>query len=346
MHHPYFALIPAYKPTTALPQLVLHLRELGFSVVIVDDGSGPEYAHIFDACDTQAKLLTHEHNKGKGHALKTGLSYIARIGDESTVIVTVDADGQHRGEDALAISRLADQAPNALVLGSRTFKGDVPIRSRLGNHLTRVVYRISTGLGVHDTQTGLRAFHSRMIPTMLDIPGERYEYEMNVLLHFARSNIQILEHEIETVYIDNNASSHFNPFKDSLRIYKEILKFSTSSLIGFLADYLAYSLLFLFTQKLKLSNVLARVISASINFTLNRRFVFKSKAPLWRAAVKYALLAIGILICNTLVLELLVTFCGIHQMLAKLLTELLFFILSWLVQRLVVFKNQTGGDRQ
>ena len=152
------------------------------------------------------------------------------------------------------------------------------------------------------------------------------------------------EHEIETIYIDDNAASHFNPFKDSLRIYKEIIKFSMSSFVGFLTDYAVYSLLVLSGVHLRLANVLARVVSATVNFTINRKFVFHSRETLWRAAVKYFLLAAAILVGNTVVLELLVRRCGIDQMIAKIITEVLFFLLSWLTQRLVVFKKKTDRE--
>lgn len=346
MNENYIALIPAYKPGPFLLELAQKLWDNGFYVVIVDDGSGPQYEKLFFECSRYAEVLHHNQNSGKGRALKTGLSYIVRRADQKNVVVTMDADGQHRVEDALAICQIARNNSNTLVLGSRKLHKNVPLRSRFGNSLTRLVYRISTGLNVHDTQTGLRAFRCKLIPRLLDIPGERYEYEMNVLLRLARSRIQILEHEIETIYIDNNSSSHFDAVKDSLRIYKEILKFSASSLIGFLVDYSAYSLLFLLTQNLWLSNIVARVISATTNFTLNRKFVFKSKETLFRAAAKYFLLAAGILLGNTLVLGFLVNICGIHQMLAKFLTEIIFFMLSWLMQRLVVFRKQTGGKRR
>lgn len=343
--HNYIALIPAYKPTAILPELIGNLKEYGFSVVLVDDGSGADYEKIFSGCNCCAKVLHHSQNLGKGCALKAGLSYIINHCTADTVIVTVDADGQHRVEDALAICHIAERHPDALVLGSRKLKENVPLRSQFGNMVTRFVYRISTGLKVHDTQTGLRAFCMSLIPVLLDIPGERYEYEMNVLLRFARDKTQILEHEIETIYIDNNAQSHFDTVKDSVRIYKEILKFSASSFIGFFMDYAAYSVLMILTKNLRISNITARVISASVNFTLNRKFVFKSKDKFWRAAVKYFLLAAGILFGNTLVLEFLVNTCGVHQMLAKIVTELVFFTLSWLIQKLIVFQKRTGGDR-
>ncbi|MDY5845231.1 MAG: bifunctional glycosyltransferase family 2/GtrA family protein [Coprococcus catus] len=339
----YVALIPAYKPGDYLLDLTVKLKGKGFSVVIVDDGSGADYADFFLASTCFAEVLHHSENMGKGRALKTGINAISRYCTSDTVIVTVDADGQHCVEDALAICNIAQKAPNTLVLGSRKLKENVPLRSKFGNTVTRFVYYISTGLKVHDTQTGLRAFRAELIPVLRDIPGERYEYEMNVLLRFARDKIRILEHEIETIYIDNNAQSHFDTVKDSVRIYKEILKFSASSFVGFLVDYSLYSLLLFITNNLCIANVAARIVSASVNFFLNRKFVFKSRGPLLRAALQYFLLAAGILIGNTFVLEFIVNAYGVNQMLAKIMTEVMFFILSWLIQKLIVFKRRAGG---
>lgn len=340
----YIALIPAYKPAACLPELLKQLKDFGFEIFLIDDGSGAAYEHIFFECSRYAEVLHHIQNEGKGTALKTGLAEIALHYPKDAVVVTVDADGQHKPDDVLAVSKLAENNPGALVLGSRKMIGNVPLRSKLGNAVTRFVYRISTGLQVYDTQTGLRAFGTELIEKLLQIPGNRYEYEMNVLLYCAREHIAILEQPIETVYLEGNVSSHFNAAKDSARIYKEILKFSASSFIGFLADYTIYSILLLFGCRLTLSNIVARIISASVNFTLNRRLVFKSDGSLAKSIAKYALLAACILAGNTVVLNFLSGVCGIHRMIAKIITEAVFFILSWLAQKTVVFRRK-GGSR-
>lgn len=340
----YIALIPAYKPETFLLELVHRLKECGISVVLVDDGSGFEYENLFLECNRYAEVLHHNQNSGKGCALKTGLDYICTHFPLDSIIVTVDADGQHRVEDAIAVCSMAEKNPNTLVLGSRKLKGNVPLRSQIGNTVTRFIYRLTTGLSIYDTQTGLRAFSGALIPKLLEVSGERYEYEMNVLLKFAKEQIPMMEYEIETVYLDNNASSHFNAVKDSVRIYKEILKFSASSLISFFVDYIVYSLLLLWGCGLTGANVFARMISASVNYTLNRRMVFKSKENLFVSACKYTALAVGVLVGNTAVLHLLVNTCGIHWMLAKIVTEFMFFVLNWMVQRLLVFRKKAEGD--
>lgn len=333
------ALIPAYEPNTIMLDLLTELKARGFDIVVVDDGSGKQYSELFSKTSAYAYVLTHAQNRGKGAALKTGLSFLLNNLSDERIVVTVDADGQHSVEDVVKVCRMAKKNPEALVLGCRMLNKNVPLRSQLGNTITRFVYRVTTGLKVHDTQTGLRAFSSNRIPDLLNISGERYEYEMNMLLEFARQNIAILETEIETIYLNNNAASHFNTLKDSYRVYKEILKFSASSLISFLVDYGVYSLLLLLSANLPLSNILARVLSASVNFTLNRKYVFKSSRRIIKSAAQYFILAACILLGNTIVLELLVNVCGIHEMLAKIITEALFFVLSWLVQHSIIFRK-------
>ena len=346
------ALIPAYEPEFFLLTFLPQVQKAGFKIILIDDGSGADYAPLFEKARAYATVLTHEQNRGKGAALKTGLSYIFMRHTDACTIVTIDADGQHRIEDALAVCTLAEQNPDALVLGSRAFTGEIPLRSRLGNSLTRLIYRMSTGLSVRDTQTGLRAFSSSQISLLMGIEGERYEYEMNVLLEYARRKTPILEHTIQTIYLNNNESSHFNPLKDSLRIYKEIFKFSASSFIGFLVDYCMYAILLFaltlwgpllginYLQGIRVSNIASRIVSACVNFSLNRKFVFKSNDSLFRSAFKYFLLALIILVGNTFVLEFLVCTLLIPSMIAKIITELVFFVLSWTVQRFLVFRRK------
>ena len=119
-------LIPAYEPGPSLLELLRDLSDYSCdhngdhdsshnlsgshahdtSIIVVDDGSGPDYATIFDEARSFATVLTHKENRGKGAALKTGLSYIEKSSgekhfDPDAVIVTMDADGQHRVADAM-----------------------------------------------------------------------------------------------------------------------------------------------------------------------------------------------------------------------------------------------------
>jgi len=332
------ALIPAYMPDKKMISLLSDLKAANFDIVVVDDGSGDKYRQVFDASKYYAHIIRHDVNKGKGAAIKSGLSYIMQQYEGDYVVVTIDADGQHKIDDVIKVCSSAKVNTDALVIGSRKRKGKIPFASRFGNALTSFVFLLATRKKVYDTQTGLRAFSNSLVMNMMMIEGDRYEYEMNVLMEMARKNVRILEIPIETVYIDGNSSSHFNKINDSISIYKEILKFSASSLIGFLVDFTLFSLLSLTSAGIIVANVLARIVSASVNFTLNRKFVFSSKDDIYKEAVKYILLAGFILCMNTVLLTAFVSI-GINRIAAKLMTEIILFIFSMFAQKFFVFKK-------
>ena len=337
------ALIPSYEPNGTLLEVVNELLENSFIVVVVNDGSNPSYNEIFDQLPKNIHYLSYETNQGKGHALKHGFAYIKDNFDENSIVVTLDSDGQHKVKDAIRICEVCEEV-GGLVLGSRYFGKGTPFKSRFGNFMARMTFLISTHHKVYDTQTGLRAFDYSLLDQLVEIKGERYEYEMKVLLYAVRNKIPLKEERIETIYIDNNAGTHYSAFKDTLRIFKEVLKFSISSLIGFLVDYTAFTLLTLIPSSwehwLIACNIIARIISASVNFTINYKLVFKSEDKVWRAVLKYAILAIFILGCNTALLWLLVEKASMNKYLAKVLVEITMFITSWLVQRLFVFRKK------
>lgn len=263
------ALIPACEPGEHMVPVARALHGAGMEVVVVNDGSSAACDAAFQQVAGFATVLSHANNRGKGDALKTGLRYIQTTIGSDCVVVTVDADGQHAAGDVLHVCDVARQHPGTLTLGTRSFDGRVPLRSKLGNSLTRGVFRVASGVAVHDTQTGLRAFSGALIPRLLAIDGSRYEYETSVLLEFARDGVPLREVPIRTIYLDKNAASHFDPLRDSVRIYGRILRFSTSSLVSFGIDYLLFCLLLSMIGAATICNVCARVVSGAINFALN-----------------------------------------------------------------------------
>ncbi len=340
------ALIPAYKPEMSMLDLLKEIHEAStIDTVVVNDGSGGEFKEIFESAKEYAHVIQYEVNRGKGSALKTGLKYIKDSYKEDYIVVTMDADGQHTLKDALKLCTYIENQDNDLVLGKRYFGKDVPLRSRFGNALTRLVYKLATRVDVYDTQTGLRAFSYKIMDLMLEIKGERYEYEMNVLMECAREHIRIKEIDIETIYINNNEGSHFNVLRDSYKVYKEIFKFCASSIVCFLLDYLMYVLFLRFTIGINpvhssaISNVLARIISSVVNFTLNKKLVFKRKGDTAKLAMSYFALVIAIMLANTSLLAFLVSGFGMGKIPAKIVTEIVFFGLSWLLQKRWVFKR-------
>ena len=351
------ALMPAYEPDMKMIYTLIELQKAGFEIIVVNDGSEGRYDDLFRWAEDYASVIRQPENMGKGKAIKTGLSYIRDHYTESYTVVTVDSDGQHKAEDAVWCCLCAEDNPASLILGSRQAETEtvkVPLRSRFGNELTRWVFRLRAKVQIHDTQTGLRAFSDLLVTTLLNIPGDRYEYEMNMLLYCADEKIPMIEVPIAKIYIDENETSHFDPIKDSLRIYRcifkvpDILKFGLSSFLGFLTDYDAYALLVTLAGTISLptamavtiSNIAARVLSASVNYTVNRKFVFRSSENKVGSALKYAVLACGILAGNTLLLNYMVEGLWINRYAAKLVTELTFFTASWFIQKKLIFRQK------
>ena len=214
-------LIPAWQPDRELLALLDGLLSSGFgAVLVVDDGSGPNSQDVFERAGRmpRVRVLRHAVNLGKGRALKTGMNYLLNEFPQLNALVTADADGQHRVHDIVAVGQALCTEPRRVVLGVRAFVGGVPLRSRLGNILSRQVFSLVTGARLSDTQTGLRGFPRSLLPRLLQIEGERYEYEMAVLAHVYRRAPKPIEVPIQTVYLQANRSSHFRPVRDSIRI--------------------------------------------------------------------------------------------------------------------------------
>lgn len=217
-------IIPAYEPESALLTLVNALRERFEHIVVVDDGS-TRAGSVFSAVAAVegVALLVHPVNRGKGAALKTAFAEVLRRFPDAAGVVTVDADGQHLPDDVAAIAAATAADPDRITLGVRSFDGDVPFRSRLGNTWTRWFFFLLTGTMIRDTQTGLRGIPAKFLRALCDMPGDRYEYEARMLVAAAHMKKKPLQIGIKTVYIEDNRSSHFNPVKDSLRIQATLL---------------------------------------------------------------------------------------------------------------------------
>lgn len=220
--------IPAYNPTDELIQLIQNLSQQApqNTIVVVDDGSsGPSKKVLKEIQPHPAiRLVRHETRRGKGQALKTAIDHIRRHYPSCTHIVTADADGQHAVHDILSVANDAQTWREHLVLGTREFDNDVPIRSRIGNTIIRVVFRVCTGLDLRDTQTGLRGIPIGFGLQCLALPPTGYDFEMAMLIECKALNMTIREIPIKTIYIEGNRYSHFNPLIDSLKICRVIIR--------------------------------------------------------------------------------------------------------------------------
>lgn len=342
--------IPAYEPDEKLTVLVKSLKDAGISpVVVVNDGSfGEQYDRIFDSVrELGAVVFNHAVNMGKGRALKNAMNYCLDAYPGLVGVVTADSDGQHTVEDISKCMEALGSKPEALILGVRNFDGsDIPARSVFGNKTTSRVMKLLTGMKISDTQTGLRGIPAGFMKFLLTEKGERYEFETNMLLDTKEQGVEIVEVPIKTIYLEENKSSHFNPIKDSIRIYAVFLKFVFSSLSSSVLDIALFTI---FCSMLKsvplpigyimLATIMARVISAVYNFFINYKVVFKGKGSKVKAAVRYALLAVFIMLMSGFLVGTLHGMVPqVREFIIKIPVDCILFLLSFLVQREAVYK--------
>lgn len=358
-------IIPSLDPDEKLCRVVDSLIAAGFDdIVLVNDGSHESCLQPFldAAARPQVTLLTHEVNKGKGRAMKTAFAWCIEKRPDIDGVITVDGDGQHSAKDVLACAQAMAAQPEKIWLGVRDFSLEqVPLRSRLGNTLTRGIMRLACGVRLTDTQTGLRAIAARYLPLMCRIEGERYEYETQMLLSLRGEKIGIGEVVIDTVYIDENQTSHFDAVKDSWKIYKVIFRhmgrslrsfaaFAASSVCCFLLDNGLFTLLNAVVLRSvadggrELASTMgARAVSSVVNFLLNRNLVFRSKSAAGQSAWRYFLLAViqcGVSALLVYLIDAALHTSNVMETAIKLPVDGLLFLISYTIQKKWVFRDR------
>lgn len=340
------ALIPAYKPEPAVLDTARALLASGriAHVVVVNDGSGAEYAPLFqELAGMGATVLRHSVNLGKGMALRTGLNYIACTFPHSAGVVTLDADGQHLVKDVLAVTDRLLKNPGALILGCRSFGRSTPLRSRVGNITTRLVMRLLAGLCISDTQTGLRGIPQSFVPHLLRLRTTGYDFELDMLIQAQKEGIPLMEQPIETVYINDNRSSHFHPLLDSIKIYLVFLRYNLSSLLTSGVDYMVFVTCTIFGLSLGSCMAMGRVCSWIVNYGINKHFVFQSEKG-WQSLTPYLMFEISMAFVSYIAIAYLCRTLNFNIYGAKVLVESLLYLFTFTVQREIVFSQAVCPD--
>lgn len=350
--------IPALNPPKQMLDYVTNIKKNGFhNVVVINDGSLSKYDDLFEKCsDLGCHLLIHKTNKGKGKALKNAFDYILKNKQKFSdckSVITADSDGQHLVEDIIKIDE--NLKLDALTLGSRNFdKDNIPPKSRFGNKSTSNIMKMLYKERINDTQTGLRAIPIQMLNLFTSIKGDGFEYETQMLITCLKQNIKIDEIEIQTVYINNNSETHFNPVIDSIKIYSLFIstffKYIGSSLGTTLLDFLTFSILVFFMKNsginifkaIFISTVIARIISSVVNFTINRKIVFQSAQSVKNSAIKYFSLVIIIMCLSGLGVGFINHITHINEKIVKIFVDSTLFIISYYAQKKWVFSENKG----
>lgn len=343
-------IIPSLNPDEKLIGTIDGIIKKGFKkIVVVNDGSGEQYKQPFEYAKKQGcTVLVHEVNKGKGRALKTAFEHCL-TDSECIGVITVDGDGQHAPNDIYKCGEAMLLHNNQeVILGCRDFSEEnVPFKSRYGNCITRFAFLALCGIKISDTQTGLRAIPAEFLQAMLEYKGERFEYETNMLLEMKTQGIPFSEVKIETIYLDENASTHFHPFRDSFKIYKIIFKYSISSgasaIIDLLLFYIAlYVLEFMgiSQQTVLIATVVARIVSSLFNYFVNQKIVFQSASK--HSFFKYYALCIIQMMASAILVSTISSLLAVGKtgkLVVKLFVDTCLFFASFGIQREWVFKR-------
>ena len=286
-------------------------------------------------------VVNHETNKGYGKALKTGNQYfIDNYSEDKTVkgIIHCDCDGQHAIQDVNKCYELLIKNDKSLIVGQRNFDLEhIPFKSKIGNILTSIIFKLFFGIKINDTQCGLRGISSDVVYFSTNIDSDGYAYTSQLLIEAEKEKINIILFPIETIYINNNETTHFNPLKDSIKIYAVIFKYLLSSLSASIVDLIVFSILF---NKLGIitSTYLARIVSSIYTFIINKSLVFNSKDNRYQVP-KYIALCI-LIVClsafftNTLTLKL-----RINPTIVKVVVDTSLFFLSYYIQKKMIFNK-------
>lgn len=344
MNNDIVVLIPAYNPEK--DKMITFLNELTskFSnIVVINDGSDNEFTPFFkDMSKKGVDVIYHKINKGKGRAIKTGFDYILKNYKNLFGIVTADCDGQHTVKDIEKCANKLRENPDDLIIGCRDFnEKNIPSKSKIGNKITRLVFKLFIGITITDTQSGLRAFGKDLIKLFINTEGERYEYETNVLIECKTKNIKIEEETIETIYLDNNQGSHFNPLVDSLKIYRLFFKYILAAMTSFILDIVLFTFLVNIMeheQKILISTIIARIVSSIYNFVFNSKVVFNqsTKASLF----KYIILVILQMFVSGYAVTFISYNLPLNSSIIKIIVDTFIFIENFIIQREWVFKEK------
>lgn len=349
-------LIPTLNPNKKIFSYINNLKNSGFTkIIIVNDGSNKIHKPIFQKLATNGCVVLHHlENYGKGRALKSGFTYIQENYPQFSSLIMVDSDGQHAVEDVVKIAELSKKKPETLFLGVRDFnQSGIPAKSLIGNKLASFIFYILYGKQLSDTQTGLRAFGMPLLMFISNIKGDRFEYEMQMLIDSIQADVPLQTVPIQVIYDNNNKGTHFRALHDSIKVMKTMFanffRFSVSSIISaaidlgiawFLLDFLR---LFVQVEYLRIlaATAIARILSIGVNYLVNRKFVFQRKKANRQSLTRYLLLSAMIILLSATGVYALQKGLSINEKTGKIMMDSLLFFFSYRIQQKWVFKK--GG---
>ncbi len=219
--------VPAFQAAASVGEVVARTRATvpAARVIVVDDGSSDGTGSV--AAAAGASVVRHDTNRGKGAALRSGVAEVAT--GQGSVIVTLDADGQHPPEEIPRLVAPIAEGRADLVLGARERTAAMPLGRRLTNRLSAALASRIGGQSIPDAQTGFRAFTAE-IAALVRPTESHYEYEAAFLLEALARRVRVASIPIPTVY--HGAPSHFRAVADTWRLARIFAHYGPAILFG------------------------------------------------------------------------------------------------------------------
>ena len=217
------AIIPAFEAERTIADVVRATSSLWAepdAIIVVDDGSRD--GTVQAARSAGAHVLTHDVNRGKGAALRTGMAYALAEGFD--VAVTLDADGQHPPAEAIRLLH-ADDDPDALVLGIRDLEGaGAPRANQISNGISNFFLSVFARRRLLDTQCGLRRY-PLAITVGLGGCDDGYAFEAEIILRAIAAKVRVIEAPVHVLYPrEEERVTHFDSVRDPARIVLRVVK--------------------------------------------------------------------------------------------------------------------------
>jgi hypothetical protein len=339
----YAFIIPTFNPNKNFIELIKNLSlNCNEKIFIIDDGSTKNkdlFEKIIENKYKNVFLLRHAVNLGKGAALKMVFNHILVNFPNIKGCVTLDSDGQHCIKDCINLMNKLKEEKYDLILGYRKFSKNIPLKSYIGNNISRFIYKLVLGRNFKDTQTGLRAISKEFMKKCLSIKSNRFEFETEQLAIASFNNLKVLEVSIDTIYIENNSNTSFRPLIDSLKIYFILFRYMISSIFTSLVDFIVFSISIYFNFNIISSNIIARTFSIFVQFFLLNRYVFNTSSKL-KFFILFVLYVYVMGFVSSLIQLYLLEMFYFSVISTKIFVEIILFFINFAFLKVYIFNKK------